>query len=598
MAEKAEALEQNNIDPAELSRSLVEIAGKAQNLVADFLAREEAAHHISVHDALHMSGLFRQLVGRMMANPVPLIQAQMAFWQDYMNLLRGSTLRMWGFESEPVIEPTKGDKRFRADAWEDNPVFDFIKQSYLLAADFLHSSVKNAHGMDELTAKKVDFYTRAYIDAMSPTNFAATNPEVIQKAVETRGQNLLNGLKNMLDDFSRGQGSLRIRMTDLDAFEVGENLAITPGKVVFENDMMQLIQYTPTTEKVYKRPIMFIPPWINKFYIVDLQPKNSMIKWLVDQGYTMFVVSWKNPTAEHAEKGFDDYLVDGPLKAMDVIEKITGEKEMSAVGYCLGGTLLSCLLAYNAEKGDERIKSASFFTSMIDFEQPGELEIFIDEDQIAGLEKKMSEKGFLDGRVMANTFNMLRANDLVWSFFVNNYLQGEDPFPFDLLYWNSDSTNMPAKMHSYYLRNMYQANKLREPGGIELAGVPIDLSKVKVPCYFISAIDDHIAPWKSTYMGTHLMSGDVKFVLGGSGHIAGIINPPAKNKYCYWTNPKLADEPEAWLEGATQNEGSWWPDWDNWLSNKSGAKVAAREPGSAKFKPIEDAPGRYVKERL
>lgn len=596
MAENA--ADTKNVDPAELSQTLISIAGKSQQLVRDFLAREQSAQHIGVDDALHMSRLFQQLTTRLMANPVALVEAQMAFWQDYMALMQGATLRMFGFQSQPVIEPKKGDKRFKNEAWEENPVFDFIKQSYLLTADYIHSTVRQAEGLDDLTAKKVDFYTRQFIDAMSPTNFAATNPEVLKKTLETRGQNLLKGLHNLLDDLSRGEGKLSIKMTDLDAFEVGKNIAVTPGKVIFENDMMQLIQYTPTTEKVHKRPVLFLPPWINKFYIVDLAPKNSLIKYMVEQGFTMFVVSWKNPTEAHADKGFDSYMLEGPVKALEVIEQATGETEVNAVGYCLGGTLLGTTLAYMAAKGDERIKSATYFTTMLDFEQPGEMEVFIDEDQISSLEKRMDEKGYLSGRTMATTFNMLRANDLVWSYFVNNYLHGEDPFPFDLLYWNSDSTNMPAKMHSFYLRNMYQKNLLKEPNGIELAGEKIDLRKIKVPTYFVSCVEDHIAPWKSTYKGVHLHSGPVKFVLGGSGHIAGIINPPAKNKYGFWTNAKLPKDPEEFYAGATQTEGSWWTDWSKWLAQKSGAKVDARMPGEGKLKAIEDAPGRYVKERI
>ncbi|KAB7622794.1 PHA/PHB synthase family protein [Alkalilimnicola sp. S0819] len=594
MAGNAAAEKRETVDAREMARSVMDIASKSQQLVKDFLAKEQDAANITVDDALHMSRLFQEFNSRLMANPTQLIQAQMAFWQNYMQLLQSASLRMMGFRSEAVTAPHKGDKRFRHEAWEENPLFDFIKQSYLLTSDYIHSVVKNVEGLDDLTAKKVNFYTRAFIDALSPTNFVMTNPEVLRKTLDTRGQNLLNGLNNLLDDLSKGGG---ITMTDLEAFEVGKNIAITPGKVVYQTDMMQLIQYSPSTEKVHKRPVLFIPPWINKFYIVDLRPNNSLLKWLVDQGHTVFAISWKNPPAEYADKGFEDYMLEGPVAALDAIEQATGEREINSIGYCLGGTLQACTLAYLAAKGDDRVKSATYFTTMLDFEQPGELEVFIDEEQITALEKRMNEKGMLEGKTMATTMSSLRANDLIWSFFVNNYLHGNDPFPFDLLYWNSDATNMPARMHSFYLRNMYQHNRLKEPGGIELAGEKIDLSKITIPVFFISAIDDHIAPWKSTYAGTQLHGGPVKFVLGGSGHIAGIVNPPEKNKYGYWTSTKKTADPDEWLESATQNEGSWWPEWGKWIAHKAGAKVEARQPGDGKLKPIEDAPGSYVKEK-
>jgi polyhydroxyalkanoate synthase len=587
----------SQIDPAELSRSLAEIAGKSQQLVRDFLARQESGHHISMDDALHMSKLFQDLYTRLMADPMQLAQAQFAFWQDYMTLVQNSTLRMMGIEAEPVRRPDAKDKRFRHESWEESPFFDFVKQSYLLTADYLHSTVKGVEGLDERTAKKVDFYTRQFIDAMSPSNFLATNPEVLQKTIESRGQNLLNGLNNLLDDLERGGGRLKITQTDPDAFEVGKDLAVTPGKVIFQTELAQLIQYEPATETVHKRPVLFVPPWINKYYILDLQPKNSLIKWLVEQGHTVFVISWRNPDASLAEKDFEDYMLEGPVAALDAIEKATGESEINVVGYCLGGTLLATSLAYLAAKGDKRPYSATFFTSLLDFESPGELEVFIDDDQLNALEKQMSQQGMLTGHQMGSTMSSLRANDLIWSFFVNNYLHGEDPFPFDLLYWNQDSTNMPARMHAFYLRNMYLDNRLREPGGITLDGVPIDLSTVKVPAYFISAREDHIAPWKATYAGTQLLGGTTRFVLGGSGHIAGVINPPAKNKYCYWTSSRKPKDADSWLEGATRHEGSWWNDWIKWIDQKGGAMVPARKPGGDALEPIEDAPGSYVKSK-
>ncbi|MDR9406591.1 MAG: class I poly(R)-hydroxyalkanoic acid synthase [Spiribacter sp.] len=585
-----------NIDAHELTRSLSEIAGRSQQLVKDFLARQESGQQVSMDDALHMSKLFQDLYGRLMADPVQLVQAQMAFWQDYMTLMQNQTLRAMGVDSEPVRSPQQGDKRFAHADWEDNPFFDFIKQSYLLTADYLHNTVDQVEGLDDKTRRKIDFYTRQFISATSPTNFLATNPEVLEKTVETRGQNLLDGLNKLLEDLERGNGSLKIRQTHPEAFEVGKDLAITPGKVIYQNSLMQLIQYSPATEQVARRPLLFVPPWINKYYILDLRPKNSLIKWLVEQGFTVFVISWCNPDAELAGKQFEDYMKEGPLAALDAVEQATGERDVNMIGYCLGGTLLASTLAWMAERGETGVNSATFLTTLLDFESPGELEIFIDDEQLAALEKQMNEKGYLAGSQMASTMSSLRSNDLIWSFFVNNYLKGEDPFPFDLLYWNQDSTNMPARMHAFYLRNMYLENRLREPGGITLADVPIDLSKVEVPAYFVSAKEDHIAPWHACYQGSQLLNGDTRFVLGGSGHIAGVINPPEKQKYGYWLNDSNPSAPEAWLDGATAHEGSWWLDWVEWLSPKRGGEVPARTPGGGKLKAIEDAPGHYVKE--
>ncbi|MBA1148216.1 class I poly(R)-hydroxyalkanoic acid synthase [Ectothiorhodospiraceae bacterium WFHF3C12] len=589
-----------NYDPAELSRSLMEITAQSQKLVQDFLERQQSMENISMDDSLHMSRLFQDMYGRLLNDPVGLVQAQMSYWQDYMQVMQNSAMRMMGMETEPVVRADPSDKRFKDEAWEANPLFDFIKQSYLLTADYVHNTVRSVEGLDEKEARKVDFYTRQFVNALSPSNFVATNPEVLQKTMETGGQNLLNGLQKLLEDLEQGNGELKIRMTHPEAYTVGKDLAVTPGKVVYQNDLMQLIQYEPATEKVHKRPILITPPWINKYYILDLKPGNSVIRGLVEQGHTVFVISWRNPTPELAEKGFDDYMLEGPLAAMDVVEEITGESEINMVGYCLGGTLLGCTLAYCASQGDKRPHSGTFFVSLLDFDSPGDLELFIDEEQLGVLERQMDERGVLKGSQMATAMNMLRDNDLIWSFFVNNYLHGEDPFPFDLLYWNQDSTNLPRRMHSFYLRNMYQKNKLREPGAIELNGVPIDLSKVTAPAYYISTERDHIAPWKATYEGARLLNSNVRFTLGGSGHIAGIVNPPQKNKYCYWTNPKagkLPANPDDWFENAERHEGSWWPDWHRWLANKGGAKVEARPVGSKKYQPIEDAPGSYVKER-
>ncbi len=506
-----------------------------------------------------------------------------------------------GMQAPPVAQPAKGDNRFKDEQWEEHFLFDFIKQSYLISARHIHDVVSNVKGLDENTQKKVNFFTRQYIDALSPSNFALTNPEVFRETVKSHGQNLIKGFNNLLRDMEDGDGQLRIKMTDTTAFEMGRNVATTPGKVVFQNDLFQLLQFMPTTKEVFKRPLLIFPPWINKYYILDLREKNSYIKWATDQGHSVFVMSWVNPDEKLAQKDFADYLTEGALTAVEKVCEQTGEDSVNGVGYCLGGTLLATTMAYMAARKDKRLASGTFFTTMLDFSQPGELGVFIDDKAVGGLEKKMFERGYLEGSEMAGTFNMLRANDLIWSFVVNNYLMGKDPFPFDLLFWNSDSTRMPAKMHSFYLRNMYMKNLLKEPGGVELAGVPVDLRKIKMPAYFVSTIEDHIAPWKSTYLGAQLFSGPTRFVLGGSGHIAGIVNPPVANKYGYWLNPSagLPKTSDEWFAGAAQNPGSWWIDWLQWVTQQNGdEKVPARDPGKGKLKVIEDAPGSYAKFRL
>ena len=431
---------------------------------------------------------------------------------------------------------------------------------------------------------------------MAPSNFVMTNPEVLRTTIESGGENLLKGLENLIEDLERGKGRLDIKMTDMDAFEVGRDVAVTPGSVVFQNDLIQLLQFEPTTETVFKRPLLIIPPWINKYYILDLREKNSFVRWATDQGHTVFVISWVNPNEKLAGKTFDDYMVEGPLAALGAMEKATGVREADVIGYCLGGTLLAATLSYMAATGDDRVKTATYFATMVDFAEAGELSVFIDEEQLAALEQRMEKKGYLEGQDMATTFNMLRANDLIWSFVINNYLLGKEPFPFDLLYWNSDATRMPAAMHSFYLRKMYQENLLAKPGGIRLRNVPIDLGKITVPTYILSSREDHIAPWKSTYAATQLYKGPVRFVLSASGHIAGVVNPPAAHKYCHWTNDTLPASADAWFASATQHEGSWWPDWQEWVTAAADGveKVPARRPGDRKLKAIEPAPGAYV----
>ncbi|WML90981.1 class I poly(R)-hydroxyalkanoic acid synthase [Thiothrix lacustris] len=567
--------------------------------VEEVMAGFSKAHENMNLDPFNLKTAYSDWAEAIAKNPEKLIETNMAFWQKSMELTQQAMQSFMSGQAAPkVMETAKSDRRFSHEDWENKPAFDMIKQSYLLMSDWTRKLVASAEGLDERTAERVKFFTERGLDAISPTNFAMTNPAVLEKIRETKGANLVHGLKNMLEDLEAGNGQLRIRMTDTKAFKLGENVAATPGKVVFQNRMFQLIQYTPSTEKVLKRPLMIVPPWINKFYILDLQPKNSMLKWLVDQGHTVYVMSWVNPDETYADTGFEDYL-QAVITAMDAVECDTGEADMNLIGYCIGGTLLSSTLAYLKAKGDNRVKSATFFTTMLDFSEPGELGLFIDEIQISNIEAQMNEQGYLDGSTMSGAFNLLRANDLIWSFYVNNYLLGNDPRPFDLLYWNSDSTRMPAKMHSWYLRNLYKDNKLCQPKALSVEGVELDLSTIDVPACFISTIEDHIAPWKSTYAGARLFGGDVRFILGGSGHIAGIVNPPAANKYNYRVSNELPENPDAWLANTQINAGSWWPEWDGWVRTLSNnEQVDARQPGSGKLAVIENAPGTYVKSRL
>ncbi|MFV3073208.1 PHA/PHB synthase family protein [Niveispirillum fermenti] len=583
-------------DPVEMSRNMARIAEQSQRLVADFLQRQNGESS-APQSLMNIGAAFMEMTARLMADPAKLMQAQMSLWQDYMALWQRTTQRLLGQEAAPVVAPAKEDKRFKDSAWDENTLFDYIKQSYLLTARWLQSTVKEVEGMDDKTAKKVDFYTRQFVDAMAPSNFVLTNPEVLRATMESGGENLVKGLENLLGDLERGKGQLAISMTDYKKFEVGRNIAATPGQVIFQNDLMQLIQYNPTTEQQNKRPLLIVPPWINKFYILDLRPANSLVKWLCDQGHTVFIVSWVNPDEKLSAKTWEDYMTEGPLAALDAMEQATGEREVNLVGYCIGGTLTASTLAYMAAKGDDRVKSVLYLVTLTDFTEPGELSVFIDEEQLAALEEKMNSQGYLNGQSMATTFNMLRANDLIWSFVVNNYLLGKDPFPFDLLYWNSDATRMPAAMHSFYLRNMYQRNLLVQPGALTLKGESIDLRNIKVPTFMLSTREDHITPWKSTYAASQLYGGPVKFVLAASGHIAGVVNPPAANKYSHFLNTKLPKDPDQWLAGARQVEGSWWPEYAKWIQKYAGPKVPARVPGDGKLTPVEPAPGSYVKLR-
>ncbi|EGO95079.1 MULTISPECIES: alpha/beta hydrolase [Acidiphilium] len=582
-------------DPAAFSRTMADIAARSQRIVAEWLQRQHEAD-VAI-DPLNIGSAFMEMMARLMANPASLIEAQIGFWQDYVTLWQHSTRRIMGIETQPVVPPDPRDKRFQHEEWKENEIFDFIRQSYLLSARFVQDVVRRVDGLDPKTAQKVDFYARQFVDAMSPSNFALTNPQVLRKTAETGGENLLRGLSNLLRDLEAGRGQLHIRMTDAEAFSVGGNIAVTPGKVVYRNELMELIQYAPATTTAHKTPLVIFPPWINKFYILDLRPKNSFIRWAVEQGHTVFVASWVNPDERLAEKDFADYMKLGVFAALDAIEQATGERQVNAIGYCLGGTLLAATLAVMARRRDSRIKSATFLVTLTDFADVGELGVFIDEEQLAALEDRMNRRGYLEGSAMATTFNMLRSNDLIWSFVVNNYLLGNETFPFDLLYWNSDSTRMPAAMHSFYLRNMYQKNLLSQADAITLDGTPVDLRRIKVPVYFLSCREDHIAPWASTYRATQLMAGPKRFVLAASGHIAGVINPPGSGKYNHFVNATLPANAEDWFAGATEVAGSWWPDWQRWIAAQGRGEVPARTPGDGALPALADAPGDYVKVR-
>ncbi len=580
-------------DPTEFGRNMVRVAAKSQEILAEYLAHQKGDDG-GISDPLNVGSAFSELLKQMAANPTKIVEAQFKLWKAQANLWQTTWARFMGEDVAPVIAPAKGDKRFRHADWAENAVFDFIKQSYLLTASWMQDTVAEVEGLDEATRRKADFYTKQFVDAISPTNFALTNPEVLRATMSSNGENLVKGLENLLRDLERGKGSLAISQTDMSKFAVGENIAVSPGKVIFRDDLLELLQFDPRTDEVYERPLVIFPPWINKFYILDLRQDNSFIKWATEQGYTVFVASWVNPDGTLAEKTFEDYMREGVLAALDAVEKATGVADVNAIGYCIGGTLLSATLAYMAAKGDTRITSATFFAAQADFTESGDLQVFVDDEQLAALEQQMKASGgVLEGSKMATTFNMLRANDLIWSFVIKNYMLGKDPFPFDLLYWNADTTRMPVQTHLFYLREFYRDNKFAR-GEMVLGGVTLDPSLVKIPVYLQSSKDDHIAPYNSVYKTTKLFGGKIKFMMAGSGHIAGVINHPDAKKYQYWTNDALPDSVDDWIAGASEHPGSWWPDWHKWLSKKSGKKVPARKPGDGKLKPLGDTPGTYV----
>lgn len=532
-----------------------------------------------------------ELATRSLEDPTVWIKAITDYQQAQMNLWKGLLTGQSG--AATVATPVAGDRRFNADEWSTNPIFSYIKQSYLLGSGMLQNMASNAN-LSESEQRKLEFYTQQYIDAMSPTNFAITNPEVLQQALETKGKSLVDGLQNLMGDIEKG----RISMTDESAFVLGENIATSKGAVVFENDMFQLIQYKPSTEQVFEKPTLIVPPCINKFYILDLQEHNSYVKFCVDEGQTVFLVSWINPSIEQGNISWDDYVGKGVITAIDKVKEISGSPKVNAVAWCIGGTLLASALAVLAHRKDTSVASATFLTTLTDFRDPGDLCVFLDEQQVKKLENKVNSQGYLSGKELATSFNMLRSNDLIWSYVVNNYLKGQTPPPFDILYWNGDSTNLPAEMYTFYINNMYLENKLVEKDALTICGSPIDLGRIKTPCYFLSTIEDHIAPWKGTFTGAENFS-NVEFVLGASGHVAGVINPASKNRRNYWIKGELGKGSDHWLETAERVEGSWWPNWSEWQKKRGGKKVdAPADYGNADNKAIEAAPGRYVTVRI
>ncbi|EEA96163.1 alpha/beta hydrolase [Pseudovibrio sp. JE062] len=587
-------------NPEEFAKNLSEIAENGGKALAAYLEPREKGE-AATGGTEELNAVVKTLaeVGNYwMKDPSRAIEAQTKLWSGYMNIWNSTLKRMAGEDSEPIVAPSNADKRFKDSQWDDNNFFDFIKQMYLQTSNWAEELVEGAEDLDDHTRHKAGFYVKQISNAMSPSNFILTNPELLRETMSSNGSNLVKGMKLLAEDIKAGHGDLRIRQTDPDKFEVGVNVAVTPGKIVEQNDVCQLIQYTPTTETVLKRPLLIVPPWINKYYILDLNQEKSFIRWAVDQGHTVFVISWINPDEKQAQKSFEHYMRDGILNSLERIRKTTQQSTVNAIGYCVGGTLLAATLAYLARIGEEdRISSATFLTTQVDFTHAGDLKVFVDEEQIEILEHRMGQKGYLDGSKMATAFNMLRSNDLIWPYVVNNYLRGKDPFPFDLLYWNADSTRMPAANHSYYLRNCYHKNALAE-GEMELAGEKLDLSEIQIPIYNLATKEDHIAPAKSVFKGCGCFGGSVEYVLSGSGHIAGVVNPPSKEKYQYWTGNKPEGSLDDWMQNASETAGSWWPHWQKWITSQDDNRVKARKPGARRTKILEDAPGSYVKVRI
>jgi polyhydroxyalkanoate synthase len=580
-----------------LSANLARAAVTAQGAIAEAALRQADRPAALSADPFHVGPAFNEVMTSLAAQPDRLLRAQADLFSRYMDLWQSAARKMTGEQTQPVVAPASGDKRFNDPDWATNPMFDMMKQSYLLSSNWLNDLVSQAEGVDPSAKRRVEFFTKMLTDAFSPSNFLISNPAALREVRQSNGESLVRGMQNFAADLERGGGQLAISQTDLAKFKVGENVATAPGKVVYQNDILQLLQFEPTTETVHEIPLLIFPPWINKFYILDLRPENSMIRWLTGQGFTVFVASWVNPDSEQATKTFEDYMFEGIYDASQQVMTQTGVDKVNTVGYCIGGTLLSCALAHMAAKGDKRINSATFFAAQQDFAEAGDLLLFTDEEWLKSIETLMDQKGgYLPSQSMADTFNSLRGNDLIWSFFINNYLMGKEPRPFDLLFWNADQTRMPKSLHLFYLRNFYKDNALTQ-GQLTLGGEQLDLSKVKTPIYVQSSKDDHIAPFRSVYRGARAFGGPVTFTMAGSGHIAGVINHPDAMKYQHWTNGQLPASVEAWREGAVEHPGSWWPHWAAWLKAKSGPQVPARDPAKGPLKPLEDAPGSFVRVR-
>ncbi len=585
------------VDPVQLAQNLAKVFERAAQIARAVAERPELAQkHVEsqVTPIDQITKTLGAVAQSYMAEPQKLMEAQNQLWASYSQLWQNSWSKVLGAEVGPVASPARNDKRFKDKDWQENAIFDFLKQFYLVSANWTQDVIKNADGIDEHTRRKARFYVEQIANALSPSNFPASNPEVLRATLATNGANLIEGLKNLENDMGMPDGRLRIKQSDTTAFEIGKNIAMTPGKVVFRNDTFELIQYAPAVKRAYEIPLLIVPPWINKFYILDLNPKKSFVRWATEQGLTVFVVSWVNADERQGRKTFSDYMREGFLEAVQAVQDATGAAKINVIGYCIGGTLVASALGYMAAKQDDRINSATFFTTQVDFEKAGDLLVYVDDEQVKWIEERMEEKGYLAGSRMADAFNLLRSNDLIWSYVINNYLLGKEPMPFDLLYWNSDSTQMPAGVHSFYLRECYMANKLSQ-GKMLLDGVHIDLRKVKIPVYNLAARDDHIAPLPSVFRLGQFMGGETRLVVSGSGHIAGVINPPEARKYHYWTNEQRPENLADWLKTAQEHPGSWWPDWADWITARSGAKVTAPEPGDGKLEVLEDAPGSYVR---
>ena len=572
---------------------MVEEGGKA--LAAYLRPREEGKIKSEMADSVtDVVKTIGQVLEYWLADPQRALELQTSLGRAFLELWAVAAKRLAGEEAAPVVAPDPRDKRFADPEWSQNQFFDFLKQVYLLTVQWSERLVKDAE-VDEQTRQKAAFYIKQIGNAIAPSNFVLTNPELLRETLAAKGENLVRGMQMLAEDIQAGHGNLKIRQSDPGMFEVGRNLALTPGKVVFQNELIQLLQYEATTPEVLKVPLLIVPPWINKFYILDLTPEKSFIKWCVDNGITVFVVSWVNPDAKLAGKSFEQYMRDGVIAALDAVEAATGERQVHAIGYCVGGTLLAITLAYLAAKQDNRVLSATLFTAQVDFTYAGDLMVFVDKERVAQLEEQMKEQGYLDASNMATAFNLLRSNDLIWPYVINNYMRGKNPYAFDILFWNSDATRMPAANHSFYLRNCYLDNNLSRKK-MQIAGVTLDLSNVKVPIYNLATREDHIAPAKSVLYGSQFFGGPVKFVLAGSGHIAGVVNPPGKPKYQYWTGAQPAgSDVDKWLASAQEHPGSWWPDWLEWLKAQGAETVPARTIGGGKLAAIEDAPGSYVK---